>query len=88
MNRRELLKPLAAVALTPLIVKGQEVGKSVAIEPETKTKYAIFVDGDMVDVYGLIDSLSGTFPPGTPLYAVLVPRGKTIDDAIRIFKVD
>ena len=84
MNRRQLLKPLAALAAIPVLFKGKAVGQAFAIDPAKK--YIIFANYNMVDMKGLCDT-PGPFPGGTPVHAVIVPPDGTLDDAIRIYEV-
>lgn len=85
MNRRHLLKSIASLAAAPVLVKGKEVGKQFAIDPQAK--YMVFVDMDMIAPQDLAN-YETALPPGTVIHGVLVQRGKTVDDAIRIYKVE
>ena len=85
MERRQLLKALAAVPLLPLVVHSETVGAAAKIDPGSR--YVIFVNSDMIDVHYLVESLSGQFPDGTPVYAVLVQAGGSLDDDIRIYEL-
>lgn len=84
VTRRALLAPLAALVATPLVVKGKDVGRVIKLDPEAK--YVVFLNVDLID-YEEFASTCDTLPPNTPIYPVLARRGRTLDDAIRIFKV-
>lgn len=84
MDRRHLLKSLASLVAAPVLVKGQEVGKQFALDPQAK--YVVFADMDMVDCHELACAPSA-IPVGTVIFPVLVPRGKTLDQAIRIYEI-
>ena len=85
MERRQVLKALAAVPLAPLIVQGKAVGAAAKFDPTSR--YVIFVDSNMIDCLELAELLTGQFPDGTPLYPVMVPPHRSIDDAIRIYEL-
>lgn len=85
MNRRELLKAIPAVAATPLIIKGKEVGKSMELSPDHA--YIIFLNGDMIDIEEWCSLDHGPCLSGTPVYAVFPNESHSMDDLIRIFEV-
>lgn len=88
MNRRELLKPLAAIVATPLLIKGEVVGRAIPID--SNKRYIVFVNADLIDASDLCESMSGPqcpFTQPTAVYPVLVPRDMSLDDAIRIYEV-
>lgn len=88
MNRRDLLKsvaPIAATMMAPLMVRGKEVGKSIAVNPEAK--YLVFVNSHMIDAQAIADDPHCPLPAGTPLYPVYVSSHETLEDAIRIFQL-
>ncbi len=82
MERRELLKglaPFAALPLTPLFIKGQEVGKTIEVE---KDKYIVLWNtAENLDV---LDEFIKTapLPANTPVYVV-----RDIENAVKIFKL-
>ena len=85
MNRRELLKSLVPLAMIPVALDGKEVAKAIPLDPNAK--YIVFIDPAMID----LDSFCRhqyALPAGTVVYPVNVPSDKTIDEAIRIYKVD
>ena len=83
MNRRELIKSIVPLALTPMVVQGKEVGKVVKVDPQAK--YLVFLsDRCGLDIEAFC-RMESPLPIGTPVYMV---RGEEIDDAIRIYKVD
>ncbi len=89
LNRRDLLKAILPVAASPILVKGQEVGKSFKLESDSK--YEVFINGNIVDVESFCRSVPHDqrgIPPGTPVHVVLPYGEQTMDDAIRIFKVN
>ena len=81
MNRRELLKSLAPLAMIPVAFKGKEVGKAILIDPNRK--YIVFLDREMVDLESFC-RYESALPAGTPVHSVYVPRDKTIDEAITL----
>lgn len=88
MNRRDLLKavaPIAATVMTPLVVKGEEIGKTVQINPTAK--YAVFVNDYMIDAEVLAYDHNSAFPEGTVIYPVKVGNSGSLDNAIRIFEL-
>lgn len=89
MNRRELIGAILPLAGIPLLDKGSDVGRSFKVE--SNAKYEVFVNGDMVDVEAFCKSATNDergLPPGTPIHVVYLNSNQTMDDAVRIYKVD
>jgi hypothetical protein len=86
MNRRELLKSLAPLAMLPITVNGKEVGKAIQFDPSAR--YLVFIDPEMINIDSFCEmgTALSMLPVGTPVHAINVPHGKTIDDAIRIYR--
>ena len=80
-GRRELLKALPALIGTPLMVKGQEVGKAFKIEPDAK--YVVFINAGLIDPNDFCEQATG-LPEGTAVHSVVPSDG--MDEVIRIYK--
>lgn len=85
MNRRELLKAILPVAAVPVLVKGQEVGKAFKVEPDAK--YVVFLNADKVDVQAFAEH-ERALPGGTVIHSVYLNSGDTMDEVVRIYKVE
>lgn len=91
MERRKLLQALTAI---PAIVISGKNGEQVGVKYETKTdkRYVVFVNIRQVDIEtfcrlpdpGMIPVL----PPGTPVHAVYVSDGESMDDLIRLYEIE
>lgn len=82
MQRRELLKnivAITAVGATPIIVKGEEVGKQIKI---SKDKYIVLFSVFEQQKTVIEFAKTVPLPEGTPLFIV-----HDIDNAIRIFEL-
>lgn len=82
MNRRELIKAIVPLSLTPILVKGNTNNiKSIEIKEQT-SKYIILVNPtSRLDPEQLSENLRGILPEGTPILV-------GFEEDLKIFKID
>jgi hypothetical protein len=88
MERRTLLQSLVALPLAPLLIHGSKTASAAVLIPPGH--YMIFVDPKMVDIDALMESGADILPENVEasIIPVRVHGGHTIDDAVRIYKIE
>jgi hypothetical protein len=85
MERREVLRTLAAVGAVPLVAGEGLLAKTREAEIKPEKEYFLFCDPATVDVAQLIDDIR----PNCLMWLIPVkPRhGQTIDDAVKLYEL-
>lgn len=84
MNRRDLIRSLAALPMVSVMHAGKEVGKKIEIDP--KAKYIVFLNSGAVDLDDFCTAPNSGLPDGTPVYPVHACHD--LDQVIRIYKLE
>jgi len=85
MKRRDLLKALSAVALSPFFLNGKEAGAHTNFAADRKC--ILFINTTVIPIPDkFAESIRGKLPEGTIVIPLAVPPGQTFADAIRIYQ--
>jgi hypothetical protein len=82
MNRRDILKSLAAIPASVVLYKDKEVGR--ALKVESNARYIVFLNAEAVDIDEFANHPGIPLPQGTPLISVF----GDMENAVRIYKVN
>ena len=91
-TRRELLRCLTPVLLTPWVLdkagKAEEIAR--VVEVKHLGRYLVFLNAAKMDVEQFCQAPLGVkhpLPPGTPVHPVYLRPGESMDDVVRIYEL-